>query len=197
MHAIILSALLFSFSIKIVPGPNNFMLLNSGLNYGIKKSLPFYLGVCLGIPLLVLVVALGCGAVFIRYHWLEVLLKGMGSTYMLYLAYQIGLSHTKAREGHLVRPFGFFKAIAFQWVNPKAWVMAIGAVSLFTISANLYLNAFILGAIFIAMCIPALGFWLFGGACLQKILKSDQHRRCFNLFMALCLVASALMILLR
>lgn len=197
MHTIVLSALLFSFSIKIMPGPNNFLLLNSGLNFGIRKSLRLYLGICLGLPLLVLIVALGLGKFFLDHPFFDLLLKGVGASYLFYLAYQIANSYPRDKAKTLPQSMGFFKAIAFQWVNPKAWVMAIGAASLFCLSDNLYVNAAGLSAIFLFMCIPCLGFWLCGGAYLQKILKHETHRRYFNIFMAICLAGSALMILLK
>lgn len=185
--------LLFTLSTTLTPGPNNFMLLNAGLHFGVRRSLGLYFGICLGFPLMVLMVALGLGAVFTQYLWLKEVLKVLGSLYLLYLAYQIFRSHTKIKAGH-GKPLSFFKAILFQWVNPKAWLMAIGAISIFAISTNVLNNALILSAIFFIVCLPCLAAWLFFGALLQKVLKEEKHRQWFNAFMALCLVASVVMI---
>ena len=186
--------LLFTVSTSLTPGPNNFMLLNAGLNYGVKKSLGLYLGICLGFPLMVLVVALGFGEVFIHYPLLKQVLKILGSAYMLYLAWQIFSSDAKLKSEHARKPLHFFKAMLFQWINPKAWLMAIGAISMFTIMSNPFQNALIISGLFFLVCLPCLGVWLIFGALLQKILKEEWHRRLFNALMALGLVASVVMI---
>lgn len=188
--------LLFTTSTALTPGPNNFMLLNAGLHQGVRKSLGLYFGICLGFPIMVLIVALGFGEIFVRYPLIKEVLKVLGALYMLYLAWQILISEGKPGSGRGIKSFGFFKAFLFQWINPKAWLMAIGVISIFTLMANPFSNALAISGIFFLVCLPCLGLWLMGGAALQKILKEDWHRKLFNSVMALGLVASVVMIFL-
>jgi len=185
--------LLFAISTILTPGPNNFMIMNSGLHFGIKRSLPHYLGICLGFPVMVLLVALGLGAIFVKYVWIKQALKIVGSIYMLYLAWQILTAHSKAKEIGPGKPLSFLQATLFQWVNPKAWLMAVGAISIFTVANNYLANAVTISGFFLLLGFPCIGTWLLFGKFLQKILKKDSHRIWFNMVMALLLVASIVM----
>lgn len=185
----IFSLFLFGFVATVTPGPNNFMIMDSGLNFGVKKSLPHYFGICLGFPIMVLVVALGFGVVFLKYSWLRQVLKVIGTAYMLYLAWKITLS-TGSSTNSIAKPLSFFQASIFQWINPKAWLMAIGAISIFTISSNYLYNAIAVSSLFLMICIPCTGIWLMGGVSLQSLLKEENYRKWFNIIMAICLVIS-------
>lgn len=182
--------LLFSVASSFTPGPNNFMVMNSGLSFGLKRSIPHYLGICLGFPAMVLIVALGFGTIFIKYVWIKQVLKILGSAYILYLAIQTLRATYGAEEKTEAKPFGFVKASLFQWVNPKAWVMAVGTISIFTITENYFNNALIISILFMITCLAGVGIWLVFGTWLKKILKKESHRRWFNISMAICLVAS-------
>lgn len=192
----ILPMLLFGCASALTPGPNNFMMLNSGLNFGIKKSMPHYLGICLGFPLMVIVVAAGFGTLFLKYSWIKQVLKVVGSAYILYLAWCIASSLSKPKDETRAKPFSFLQACIFQWVNPKAWLMITCAISLFSPSENQFTDALMLSFLFFVTCLPCLGVWLVGGTFLQKILKNEKQQKIFNLLMALCLVASIWMILI-
>lgn len=187
--------LLFAMSTTFTPGPNNFMIMNSGMNFGIKKSLPHYFGICVGFPLMVLMVALGLGVVFTKYLWIKQVLKIVGSVYMLYLAWQILRSHSKGNTDKTSRPLSFIQALLFQWVNPKAWLMAVGTISIFTMARSAFSNAAIVSGVYFFMCIPCIGAWLLFGKVLQHILKKDSHRVLFNIVMSVALVASIGMII--
>lgn len=187
--------LLFCVSTFVTPGPNNLMLMNSGLIFGIRKSLPHYLGICLGLSLMVLIVALGFGEIFQKYLWLKQALKIVGSMYMLYLAIQIVLSATTPKATNASKPLNFSQALMFQWINPKAWLMAIGAISIFTIANNYVHNAIAISALFLVIGLPAIGSWLVFGKSLRKILKNEKQQKWFNIVMAICLIASILMII--
>lgn len=182
--------LLFCLATLFTPGPNNFMLMNSGLNFGIQKSMPHYFGICLGFPLMILIVALGFGEIFQKYLWLKQGLKIIGSIYMLYLAGRILFSVVNSNGNNTLKPFSFFQAVIFQWVNPKAWLMTIGAVSIFTMSENTFLNALIISLFFLIIGFSSGYSWLFFGASMRKILKNAKHQRWFNISMAACLVGS-------
>lgn len=197
MHNL-LPLLLFTISSGLTPGPNNFMIMNSGMNFGLRRSLPHFLGICIGFPIMLLIVALGFGAVFIKYVWIKEALKIIGSIYMVYLAWQIlQTSLSDGSKRSVAKPFSFLQAAMFQWVNPKAWLMAIGAVSIFTIASGYFSNAAALSVIFFVMLLPCLGAWLVFGTVLQKILSQDKHRRMFNILMAISLVASISLIFIK
>ena len=156
--------LMFSVATTLTPGPNNFMMLNSGLTFGLKRSLPHYLGICIGFPIMLLLVALGFGAVFLKYVWLKHALKVVGSAYILYLAWCIVSSLSEPKESGAAKPFSFFQALLFQWVNPKAWLIAIGAISIFSITENHFHNALAISAVFLLVCLPCMDFgWYVGG----------------------------------
>jgi len=189
----LLPILMFSTAATFTPGPNNFMIMNSGMSFGLRRSLPHYLGICLGFPLMVLLVALGCGAIFFEYQWLKEGLKIAGSGYMLYLAWCIATSSSAPKDQREAKPFSFLQAIVFQWINPKAWMMAIGAISIFSITESHLHNALAISTIFFLVCLPCLGIWLVCGAFLQRVLKNERQQKCFNIIMALALVASIAM----
>jgi threonine/homoserine/homoserine lactone efflux protein len=188
--------MLYTFSSAITPGPNNFMILNSGLHFGVKKSLPHFWGICLGFGLMMFLVALGMGKIFATYTSIRPIFKIIGSIYMLYLAKKIITSDTTNDHQENVdkKPITFFQACLFQWVNPKAWLMGVGVISLFSLTANYFHNALIIGLVYCLVCLPCVGAWLYFGAILQKILKTEKQRRWFNIGMAVCLVASILLI---
>ncbi len=191
----LLPLFLFCISTTLTPGPNNFMIMNSGMYFGLKKSLPHYFGISFGFPAMVLLVALGLGAVFMKYSWIKQSLKIIGCLYMLYLAWQILISTYNSNLSNTKKPFNFFQAFLFQWVNPKAWLMAIGTISIFTLTQNYFNNALIISLIYLLACIPCTGAWLLFGKFLQKILTKPSHRVWFNIVMAVGLVASIGMII--
>ncbi len=166
------------------------MLMTSGMHFGIKPSLPHYFGICLGFSLMILIVALGMGVVFTKYDWIRQTLKVIGSIYMLYLAYQIVISHSKPSKQSSKKPLTFLQASLFQWVNPKAWLMGVGAISIFTLSTHYTYNAIFISVIYFLTCIPCTGAWLIFGKILQSLLKTDRSRIWFNIIMAIALVAS-------
>ncbi len=190
----LLPILLFTISATVTPGPNNFMIMSSGLNFGTKKSLPHFLGICIGVPVMMLIIALGYGVVFEKYYWIRQILKIVGSVYMLYLAWLISRSVTRDINAQLSNPLSFIKAIAFQWVNPKSWLIGMGVVSIFTLSEDYLLNAISISILFFIVCIPCTGLWLWLGTFLKRILKTPKHQWYFNQAMALCLVLSIILI---
>ncbi|RUO64044.1 Threonine/homoserine/homoserine lactone efflux protein [Pseudidiomarina planktonica] len=193
---IFIAVLFFAFSTTITPGPNNVMIMSSGVNYGIRASLPHFLGICLGFPLMVLLVGLGFGVVFDRFPNLHQLIKIFGVIYLLWLAWRIGSAEPKAIEKREQKPFSFFQAALFQWVNGKAWVMASGAVAAFTsVSGNTFWQVGSITLAFLLMSFPCVGVWLLFGAMLRKVLTNSVVRRVFNISMALLLVLSIIPVL--
>lgn len=186
-----LAVLFFAFSTTITPGPNNVMIMSSGVNYGIKASVPHWLGICLGFPLMVLLVGLGFGAVFDRYPHLHQLIKVVGVAYLIWLAWRIASAEPKAIEKGKSKPFSFMQAALFQWVNGKAWVMASGAVAAFTTVGGVYwLEVSVITAAFLLVAFPCVGAWLVFGAGLRAVLTKPLFQRIFNICMAIILLLS-------
>jgi threonine/homoserine/homoserine lactone efflux protein len=182
---------LFGIATAFTPGPNNLMLMTSGLNFGLKRTLPHLFGVILGFTFLTLCMGLGLGGLFRAFPVLYTILKYAGSAYMLYLAWAIAASDTKAKKtAARKRPFTFIEAAAFQWVNPKAWIMAVGAISTYAVIALYPFNAFIISGVFCVIGFGSSFLWAGFGTGLQHLLKNPKIVRTFNITMALLLAAS-------
>jgi threonine/homoserine/homoserine lactone efflux protein len=188
---LLLALTVFCIVTLFTPGPNNLMLMTSGLNFGFRRGLPHLLGVVLGFTAMVLIVGFGLGAIFEAWPLLYVVLKYAGAAYLLYLAWEIAVSTPSDQRGESTgRPIGFLQAAAFQWVNPKAWVMAVGAISTYAAVAAFPLNVIVIATLFGVLGIASSGTWLGFGAALQRVLTDTRAVRAFNIIMALLLVAS-------
>lgn len=185
------SIIAFAITACVTPGPNNAMIMASGLNYGIRRSLPHYFGICLGFPAMVIAVGLGIASVFERFPLLHIILKLVGAAYLSYLAWRIATAPVADLSQRAGKPFSFIQAAAFQWVNPKAWVLAVGATVTYTVIANSYISqVLILAGIFMVFGAPCILLWLWFGASLKSILQNPQSVRVFNYTMATLLMAS-------
>ena len=186
-----LAIIAFSVTSCVTPGPNNAMIMASGLNYGIRRSMPHYLGIVLGFPTMVLAVGMGIAQLFELYPVMHLVLKIAGAAYLSYLAYKIAtapVSETSVSEG---KPFTFIQAAAFQWVNPKAWVLAVGAtVTYTTLGEGYVLQVITIGLIFMIFGAPCIMLWLWGGASLKTLMRNPGTVRIFNISMALLLIGS-------
>ncbi|GAA5525611.1 cysteine/O-acetylserine efflux protein [Microbulbifer aestuariivivens] len=190
MFEAVLPLLLFVFSTSITPGPNNMMIMTSGLNHGILRSLPHFLGICLGFPAMIMAIGLGLGALFQQYPLLHQGVRWAGIAYLLYLAWLIAGTRSVDRQ-QSPSPFSFWQAAAFQWVNPKGWVMAVGALAAFsTPGGNAWLDAGRIALAFILIGGPCITIWMLFGVGMQRLLRDPLHLRRFNITMALLLVAS-------
>ena len=185
-----LSLITFTFVAGITPGPNNMMLMASGLNHGIRKSMPHYLGICLGFPVMVSVVGFGLGTVFTQYPRIYFYMKIFGIVYLLYLAWKIAnAGHMKA-GAKVGTPFSFLQAAAFQWLNPKAWAIAIGALATFTAKEGFVQSMLIVILVYFVMGFLCMGVWLKLGQSLQVFLHTHRRVNIFNIAMASLLVLS-------
>lgn len=182
--------LLFAAVMLFTPGPNNIMLMSSGLNFGFARTLPHMLGVSLGFGLMVFLVGIGLGAIFQIYPALYWVLKYAGAAYLLYLAWVIGTS-SKVEEGKKKsRPLTFIEGAAFQWINAKGWIIALGAITTYAALTSFPLNVVLLSALFALMGTASSAAWTAFGSGLRRFLKDARHVRVFNIVMALLLVAS-------
>ena len=188
---LLLAFVAFALVTSITPGPNNMMLLASGVNFGIRRSLPHMLGISLGFMLLVIAVGMGLGQVFERLPVLHDVLRYAGAAYLLYLAWKIAQAGApQGRDTPSAKPFTFLQAAAFQWVNPKAWIMAIGAITTYTPHEGFFTNVLLIAALFALVNCPSVGLWTVAGSLLRKWLDNPRALRAFNIGMALLLVAS-------
>ena len=192
MSADLLAALIaFAFVGSITPGPNNAMLLASSVNFGLAPTMPHALGVTIGFSVMVVAVGLGLGAVFAAVPVLYDVLRYMGAAYLLYLAWRIAIAGPPSEGGTARgRPLRFIEAAAFQWINPKAWVLAVGATATYAPPEDFFLNVLVVSAVFAAVNLPCISVWVGFGVAMRRLLSNPRILRVFNIAMALSLVAS-------
>jgi threonine/homoserine/homoserine lactone efflux protein len=175
----------------ITPGPNNVMLMTSGLNYGFQRSQPHLWGVTLGFAIMVLAVGLGLDAMFAAYPVVYTILKYAGAAYLLYLAWMIAISGpVEGEDAASGKPLTFMQAAAFQWINPKGWVMAVGSVSAYAGIAVFPYNMVVIAALFCVLGVVSSSVWTALGQSLRRLLTDARAVRIFNGAMALALAAS-------
>lgn len=197
MSEILLPFTLFAIAGSITPGPNNIMLTASGANFGFRRSLPHILGVCIGFPLMVLAIGLGLGRLFEEVPAIHVALKVAGSAYLLWLAWRVASAGSADPADAGARPLSFLQAAAFQWVNPKAWILAIGAISTFTRSGqDMAPQVLAIAAIFTVVGVPSTTVWTLLGVAIARVLTSRPALRAFNIIMGAMLALSVAWILL-
>lgn len=184
---------LFGLSAGITPGPNNIMLMTSGMNFGIKQSIPHLVGVCIGFPVMVILIGLGFSIVFNQYPIIHEIIKILGLIYLLYLSWLIASANPDKLEGKKSKPFTFLQAALFQWVNPKAWVIATSSISAYTtLDDNIHWQVLSIAAIFFIAAVISSSTWLIFGKGIKQVLQSPKQQRLFNISMALVLAASVL-----
>lgn len=188
-YDLLLGLALFAFVSSITPGPNNLMLMASGANFGFRRTIPHMLGVGLGFVFMILLVGAGLAQLFDAYPIGHTILKIISVIYLLYLAWRIATAAPLREQGTEGTPMTFLQAAAFQWVNPKAWAMALTAITVYTphhSAADIALVAAIFGLI----NLPSVGSWTILGQQMARFLTSRTRMVTFNCIMALLLVAS-------
>ena len=194
---LLLGFALFALVTSITPGPNNTMLLASGVNFGFSRTIPHMLGITCGFFVFVVAVGFGLGTVFQTYPLLYTVLRYVGAAYLLYLAWKIAHSGPVAEgEQGEGKPISYLGAAAFQWVNPKAWIMAIGAISTYTPMQGYFTNVIVIAAVFALINLPSVSVWAGCGTLLRNVLKDPRWLRVFNWGMAALLVISLYPLLL-
>lgn len=188
---ILIAFVVFAAVMFFTPGPNNIMLLASGLNFGFRRTLPHMAGVTFGFAFMIAVTGLGLGAVFTTYPWLQTALKYAGAAYLVYLAVAIGMAGPPdpgAVEQR--RPMTFLGAALFQWINVKGWVMAIGTITAYAAIASYPWNVMVQVALSLLLGLGSTVTWALAGTALQSLVKSPGAVRAFNVAMAVLLLAS-------
>ena len=193
---VFLALLAFAFVSTVTPGPNNFMLLASGVNFGFFRTIPHMFGIAGGFCTLLLAVGFGLGALLAAYPPLHIALKAVGGAYLLYLAYKIATSTTLSERRGGEHPLTFLQAAAFQWVNPKAWVLAVTAMAIYTNPAAPFLSVVLVVVAFMLVNSPTVAVWAGFGVVLRKFLSDPARLRWFNRAMAVLLVLTLVPLLL-
>jgi threonine/homoserine/homoserine lactone efflux protein len=188
---VLLALVSFAFASSATPGPNNLMLLSSTVSFGFRPTLPHMFGVAIGFVVLLLAVGAGMGAALTAFPPLHLALKVAGGLYLCYLAYRIAISGAPdADQKADARPLGFMGAAAFQWVNPKGWVMAVTAMATYPDPANYWPTMVLVALIFGLINLPSITAWAVMGVVLRNWLADPVRLRAFNITMAVLLVAS-------
>ena len=211
MPDLFLPLLVLGIAMSFTPGPNNLMIAASGANFGWHRSLPLFLGIVLGFMTLVLAVGFGLGVTFDRYPLLHQILRYAGATYLVWLGFRIATGWgskrpTSLESGNVAAatddntnsggtPIGFFQGAALQWVNPKGWALAVGAMAAYTLpdrpmTPQILMIVATLGVLGIAAQLV----WLWSGVLARRYLKSGRALRIFNLVLGGLCIASVVFI---
>ena len=196
--SLLLGIATFAIITSVTPGPNNMMLLASGAQFGFARTLPHMLGIVFGVAMLLLSVLLGLGVLFKLYPVMYSILNVAGANYLLWLAYKIAsgpVSGIKHQTNNKSQPMTWWQAALFQFVNPKAWMMALGSVSTFSLPGNEYAQSG--AAIMLAFALlgfPAISLWAGTGAKLRVWLNNPKRQRGFNLVMGAATAATLFLI---
>ena len=195
MLEMIVPLTVFGLASAVTPGPNNVMLTASGSAFGFRRSIPHMLGITIGFPVMVFAVGLGLGQIFIQYSQVHLALKYIGAAYLLYLAWRIAQAGQPDGGNPDGRPVTFLEAAAFQWVNPKAWMMAVSSIPAFTtVGGNYYAELAMITFIWGVICIPACVTWCLFGVAIRQLIRTPETARIVNYGLA-ALVALSIVLL--
>lgn len=177
-----------AFAASWTPGPNNSMLAMSGANFGLRATVPHILGISLGFPVMIFLVAIGLGEVFRQSPLLQEVMRWLGAAMLLWMAWKIAGAGAPGNKGKVSRPFRFHEAAAFQWVNPKGWMAAIAITAQFVHPGTEIQTAGIIAATFLVAGLSATVAWALFGQMIGRFLATPARLRAFNVTMALLLV---------
>ena len=179
----------FALVSSITPGPNNVMVMASGANFGLRRTVPHILGIACGFVVMLLLVGLGLARLFEMFPVIRLVLTLVSAVYLVWLAWKIAHAAPLGREGARGRPFTFLQAALFQWVNPKAWMMALSAITLYAPGDSTY-ALLLVAAVFGIVNLPCVSAWAGLGTQAARWLSNPARLKAFNLTMAACLFAS-------
>ena len=181
----------YAFVSSVTPGPNNIMLTASGANFGFRRTIPHMLGVTVGFCFMLAVMGLGLGAVFLALPQLQLVLKIVGATYMLWLAWKVASASAPEDGAAQTAPLTFLQAAAFQWVNIKAWFMCVTTVAIYVPAGDGQRQALVLAVLIFGLVnLPTVSLWAGLGVGVRRFLQNPKALRAFNITLALLLVAS-------
>ena len=185
--------LIFALVSSITPGPNNLMLMTSGVNFGLRATIPHLLGVVIGHALMTIALGMGISSLFNSIPQSHLALKIVGVTYVLFLAWKIFNSDSGEETQNATKgtPFSFFQAVAFQWINPKAWTLTLTALTLYSVVSSIE-SILLVTFAFASINLPCVTIWTLMGVRLRSMLARPEHLKIFNLTMASLLIISVL-----
>jgi threonine/homoserine/homoserine lactone efflux protein len=190
-QSLLIAFVMFATVMFFTPGPNNIMLLSSGLTYGFRRTLPHVAGITIGFAFMIGAVGLGLGTIFITYPVLQTILKYAGVAYLIYLAVHIAMSGPTVPDQDNARgPMTFWGAAMFQWINVKGWVMVIGTITAYAGIASFPWNIVIQVLLSLLLGTLSCSAWALFGSALRPILTSPGAVRAFNIVMAVLLLVS-------
>lgn len=208
MDVNIAAVLAFAFATAVSPGPNNVMIMVSGVNYGVRRSMPHYLGICFGFPAMLLAMGLSLGQVMTQFSMIHPIIQVLGILYLLWLAWKIAtakpeidaLNTGEENTASGSKPLTFFQAALFQWVNGKAWVMVTGAIATYTVIDPtvqdsdwvMAMQVLVITSCFLMVGFFSAGIWLMGGVALKPWLSREHWLIRFNQIMGVLLALSVL-----
>jgi threonine/homoserine/homoserine lactone efflux protein len=188
---LLIAFVIFALVMYLTPGPNNVMLLSSGLTYGFRRTLPHIAGITFGMAFMIAAVGLGLGTIFIASPLLQTRRKYAGAAYLIYLAVVIAMSGmAPSAQDNARGPMTFWAAAVFQWINVKGWVMVIGTITAYAAIASFPWNIVLQTAISLVVGAVATVVWALFGSALRPVLRSPGAVRAFNIAMAVLLLAS-------
>ncbi|MEN0000890.1 MAG: LysE family translocator [Pseudomonadota bacterium] len=193
-YELLLALVTFAFASSITPGPNNMMLLASGANFGFRRTVPHMLGISLGHALMVFLVGIGLAQLFVTYPVLKQIMLVAAALYMLWLAWKIARAAPVQPGDVAGKPLTFLQAAAFQWVNPKAWGMALTAVTAYAPGTTIFAMALV-AITFASVNLPSVSAWTVLGQQIRRFLTSPKRLRAFNWTMAALLVGSLIFVI--
>jgi threonine/homoserine/homoserine lactone efflux protein len=182
----------YSFVMSITPGPNNVMLTASGATFGFRRTVPHIFGVSAGFSVVLLAVCAGLDALFTRWPQTQTVLRWAGAAYLVYLGWRI-LRAGEAKAGHSPKPLTLLEAAAFQFLNPKAWVMTLTAAAMFLPRELGFLAAcaYMVGVMAL-INLPCVTVWALFGSSLRGFLARPAGRVAFNAMMAVALAVTGI-----
>ena len=184
----------FALVSSITPGPNNLMLMASAINFGLRRTVPHMLGVSIGFTVMIAAIGLGIMQVIDAVPSSYLVITIASGLYLLYMAWKIATTDTSPAENSATsaksQPFTFMRAALFQWVNPKAWTMALTAISAYAPKSQGWVGVAMVAGVFGIINLPSTGLWAVMGAKMRRFLSDPVRRKTFNVVAALLLVAS-------
>lgn len=200
VQPLLIAYVVFAAVMAYTPGPNNIMLLSSGLTYGFRRTVPHIAGVAVGVSFMVAAVGCGLGAIFLAFPVLQAVLKYAGGAYLVYLAVVIAMTKPSTAipstdqpstgQGSSRGPMTFWGTVLFQWINIKGWVMVIGTITAYAAIAAFPWNIVTQASVMLFMGATSALTWALAGSLLRPLLRSPRAVRAFNIVMALLLLAS-------
>ncbi len=192
-YELIAAAITFFFVASITPGPNNLMLMTSAVNFGFRRTLPHMFGVAIGFTIMVLLVGLGLIQLFDAFPLSYLILKSLSIVYLLFLAWKIATTSSFSDNPDTVssgKPLTFLQAALFQWVNPKAWAIALVSINVYAPPSHPLSGIVLVAFLFSLVCLPSATTWVLLGTQLRRLLTSPLKLRLFNAVAALLLICS-------